>query len=53
MTLVLFSDDDLVPFAMSNDPDSSVPEPPRYLRTLIKGSALIVDDLHYIASSYS
>ena len=31
------SDDNLVPYAMTDDPDSSVPHPPKYLRTLMQG----------------
>ena len=31
------SDDDLVPYAMDDDPDMSQPNPPRYLRTLMQG----------------
>ena len=33
------SDDDLLPYAMSEDPDASAPKPPRYLRTLLQGTA--------------
>lgn len=29
-------DDDLVPYSMADDPDSSLPQPPRYLRTLMQ-----------------
>ena len=31
------SDDDLVPYALDDDPDSTQPNPPRYLRTLMQG----------------
>ena len=31
------SDDDLVPYAMDDDPDASLPTPPRYLRSLMQG----------------
>lgn len=31
------SDDDLVPYALDDDPDSTQPDPPRYLRTLMQG----------------
>lgn len=31
------SDDDLVPYAMDDDPDASQPVAPRYLRTLMQG----------------
>ena len=36
------SDDDLLPYAMSEDPDASVPKPPRYLRTLLQGTGQII-----------
>lgn len=36
--VVSLSDDDLVPYAMDFDPDSSKPLPPRYLRTLLQGT---------------
>lgn len=35
--LAICSDDDLLPYAMTDDPDASVPTPPRYLRTLLQG----------------
>ena len=31
------SDDDLVPYTMDDDPDTSKVKPPRYLRTLLQG----------------
>lgn len=34
------SDDDLVPYAMDDDPDASRPNPPRYLRTLMQGACM-------------
>lgn len=36
------SDDDLVPYAMDDDPDASECTPPRYLRTLMQGTYMCV-----------
>ena len=40
--IAICSDDDLLPYAMSEDPDASVPKPPRYLRTLLQGTGQII-----------